>query len=354
MTLLIVSVGMAIVVSAGCSLFEAVLYSVPSRTVETMAHAGKAGGRIIKRLRVNVERPISAILSLNTIANTAGAVVAGSAAGSVFGHEWVGYFSALFTLAVLIFSEIIPKTAGVVYAKSLAGLIAYPLNALVWIMTPAVWMTGLITALVSRGRGEETITAREIMAMARLSLQKGGIKPYQKQTIERILTLHERTAGDVMTPRTVVFSLSEHLTLDEASRASRHWEHSRFPVYDEDREDIVGIVLTKELLMALSRGKGETRLTELMRPVHFVAQTAPLNRVLTEFLERKQHLFMVLDEYGGMAGLITLEDVLEEILGREIVGESDTVADKRELARQRRKQLLSESAAEGAAAGRKK
>lgn len=345
MTELILSVSLALLVSAGCSLFEAVLYSVPTRAVETMAQAGKSGARIIQRLRQDVERPISAILSLNTIANTAGAVIAGSAAGAVFGREWVGYFSAFLTLAILIFSEILPKTVGVVYSRSLVGLVAYPLNGLVWVMTPAVWLTGLITGLVSRGRGEETITAGEIMAMVRLSLRKGGITAYQKQTIEGILTLRERTVGDVMTPRTVVFSLSEHLTLDEASRESTHWEHSRFPVYDEDREDVVGIVLTKELFIALSRGKGEMRLTELMRPAHFVAKAAPLNRVLTEFLERRQHLFMVLDEYGGLAGLISLEDILEEILGREIVGESDKVADKRELARQQRKQVLSESAA---------
>ncbi|MBW2283074.1 MAG: HlyC/CorC family transporter [Deltaproteobacteria bacterium] len=339
---LILALSFAIIVSAGCSLFEAVLYSVPSRTIETMAQAGKKSAKILKDMRVNVERPISAILSLNTIANTAGATVAGAAATAVFGSEYIGYFSAFFTLAILIFSEIIPKTAGVVYGKSMVPLVAYSLKGLVWALTPAIWLTGLITRIISRGKTEDTITSNEILAMVRLSLQKGGIKPYQKQTIERILTLQEKAVKDVMTPRTVIFSLNEHLTLDEASREASSWEHSRFPVYARDSEDVVGMVLTMELFMALSEGKKEVRLTDIMRPLHFVVQTAPLNRVLMEFLELRQHLFVVLDEYGGIAGLITLEDILEEILGREIIDESDEVADKRELARKRRQQLATQ------------
>jgi CBS domain containing-hemolysin-like protein len=136
-----------------------------------------------------------------------------------------------------------------------------------------------------------------------------------------------------------VFSLSEHLTLEEAKETPEKWEHSRFPVYDQDPEDVVGMVLTKELFMALAGGKTDMHLTELMRPVHFVVETAGLNNVLMEFLESRQHLFVVLDEYGGLSGLVSLEDILEEILGREIIDESDEVADKRELARQRRRRL---------------
>ena len=157
------------------------------------------------------------------------------------------------------------------------------------------------------------------------------------------MTLQNKKVKDVMTPRTVVFSLSEHLSLQEAIKIPKKWEHSRFPVYDQDTEDVVGIVLTKELSMALTEGKVDMRLTELMRPVHFVVETARLNRVLMEFLDLRQHLFVVLDEYGGLEGLITLEDILEEILGREIIDESDEVVDKRELARQRRKMIIRNS-----------
>ncbi|MCP4667666.1 MAG: HlyC/CorC family transporter [Deltaproteobacteria bacterium] len=336
---LIVAVGFAVLVSATCSLLEAVLYSAPERHIETLSQAGRSSGKIFKDMRSNVERPIAAILSLNTVANTAGAAFAGSAASAVFGHQWLGYFSAFFTLTILVFSEIVPKTTGVMYARPLVPLLAHPLKGLVWLMTPAIWLSSLVTGLVARGKTEEAVTGKEIRAMARLSLRKGAIKPYQEQTIERILTLQNRRVKEVMTPRTVIFSFSEHLTLKEASQMSTRWEHSRFPVYDQNPEDVVGIILTKELFVALSQGKKDMPLTELMRPIHFVAETATLNRVLMEFLESKQHLFAVIDEYGGLAGLISLEDILEDILGREIVDESDEVTDKRVLARQRRNRL---------------
>lgn len=336
---LVIAVSFAIVISAGCSLFEAVLYSVPLRHLEAMVEAGKPTGKIFSKMRLNVERPIAGILSLNTIANTAGAAFAGSAATAVFGHEWLVYFSASFTLAILLFSEIIPKTAGVLYGRSLVVLVAYPLKALVLFMSPVIWVSTLLTRLIARGKTDEAITAEEIRIMARLSLRNGGITSYQDQAIERILTLQEKMAKDVMTPRTVIFSLSEHLTVDEASKVVGRWEHSRVPVYDRDMEDVVGVVLTKELFIAHADGKKDIHLTELMRPVHFVVETARLNKVLSEFLELRQHLFVVLDEYGGLAGLISLEDILEEILGREIIDESDEVVDKRELARQRRRRL---------------
>jgi len=341
MTQLVLAVGLALFISAGCSLFEAVLYSVPRGHVEAAARTGKKTALLFQEMRRDVQKPIAAVLSLNTIAATAGAAFAGSAAGVVFGHQSLVWFSALFTLSILIFSEIVPKTAGVIYGKSLVPLVAYPLTILVFLMKPIIWLSGMVTGLITRGQVDESITPEEIRIMARISLRSGSIRPYQKSAIENILTLQDRTARDVMTPRTVIFSLNEHLTLKEACEKATKWEHSRFPVYDRHQEDVVGIVLTKELFIALSHGREEIGLTELMRPVHFVSESAPLSRVLREFLELRQHLFVVLDEYGGLAGLITLEDILEEILGREIVDESDEVTDKRELARKRRDDLVS-------------
>ena len=333
---MILAVGFAILISAICSLFEAVLYSVPLRHVEAMIQGGKFGGKTFKNLRQNVERPIAAVLSLNTIANTAGAAFAGAAATAVFGHQWLGYFSAVFTLAILVLSEIIPKTAGVVYARSLVGPVAYALKGLVWAMTPIIWLMGRITRLIGRKTRDETVTAEEIQVMARLSRRTGGIKIFQEQAIERVLTLQEKAAKDVMTPRTVIFSLNRQLKLSEAVKAAGRWEHSRIPVFDKSPEDVVGIVHTKDILVALTKEHTDDCLESLMRPIHFVAETAHLNMVLGEFLELRQHLFAVIDEYGGLAGLISLEDILEEILGREIVDESDEVADKQELARKQR------------------
>ena len=339
---LIVVVAFAIIISACCSLFESVLYSVPFRHIETLVHEEKRSGKILKELRANVDRPIAAILSLNTIANTAGAALAGVAATAVFGQLWLGFFSAFFTLAILVLSEIIPKTAGVVYARSLAPIISFPLRWLVWLMTPAIWLCSLVTGLITRHKTADSVSPDELKIMARLSLRMGDIKPYQESVIDNILSLETITVKDVMTPRTVIYSLSEHLTIEEASQKSDKWEHSRFPVYDKDSEDIVGIVLTKELFIAQAMGKGNKPLTELMRPARFVVETATLNNVLMEFMSARQHLFVVIDEYGGLSGLISMEDILEEILGREIMDESDQVEDKRALARLRRRRLVSQ------------
>lgn len=265
--------------------------------------------------------------------------MAGSAATALFGQEWLGYFSAFFTLVILLFSEVIPKTTGVVYAKSLAPAVALPLKWLVRFMTPVIWLCSHITKWIARGKPKETISSDELKIMARLSLTTGDIKPYQESVIDNILSLDTRKVKDVMTPRTVIFSLSEHLTLEEAKRETTKWEHSRFPVYDKDREDIMGIVLTKEFFVALEEGRRDTPLTDIMRPVHFVAETARLHTVLLEFMGTREKLFIVIDEYGGLSGLITLEDILEEILGREIVDESDQVVDKRDLARRHRDRL---------------
>lgn len=337
---LIFAVSFAIIISAGCSLFEAVLYSVPLRHIETMVQKKMRSGQIFKELRTDVERPITAILSLNTIANTAGAAIAGSAAAAVFGHQKVIYFTIFFTISILIFSEVIPKTAGVVYARPLVPFVALPLKGLVKIMSPVIWMISHLTNLIAPQKTQDPVSSEELRTMARLSLRSGGIKHYQEIVIGNILSLDTRTVKHVMTPRTVIYSLSEHITVEEACNKSNRWEHSRLPVYDKDQEDIVGIVLTKELFIALAEGKNCTPLTDLMRPVNFVVETAKLNNVLMDFTGARDQLFVVIDEYGGLSGLISLEDILEEILGREIMDESDEVVDKRELARERRRQIL--------------
>lgn len=324
-----------LVVSGGCSVFEAVLLSVPRRFIEAKVQAGSRHWRVFRGLRAEPDAPIAAILSVNTIAHTAGAAFAGSAAAAVFGQESLGWFSAVFTILVLALSEILPKTIGVVYGRSIGAICGYIIRSMVIVMAPFIWMSGLLTRWVSRGKAADIVTADEIRILARLSRQGGAIKGYQEATIERILTLHDKQVKNVMTPRTVVFSLCAHLTVEEVCRQEKRWEHSRFPVYDQGSEDIVGVVLTKELFMAFAADRRDARLEDLMHPVHFVIETALLNKVLTEFLQLRQHLFVVLDEYGGVSGVVSLEDVLEEILGSEIVDESDQVTDKRTLVKKR-------------------
>lgn len=341
MTELIFAVGFAIIVSAGCSMFEAVLYSVPLRHLESMIRSGRKSGIIFKRLRRDVDRPIAAILTLNTIANTAGAAVAGAMAAAVFGNERLGYFSIFFTLSILIFSEVIPKTAGVVYSRTLASLVAYPLSWLVVVMKPAIWLISLLTGIISRNKPKDSVSPDELRIMAQLSLRMGEIERYQEAVIANILSLEKKYVKEVMTPRTVVFSLDKNLTLQKACDKSGKWEHSRIPLYDKGPEDVMGIVLTQELFKALSEGNGDRPLTELMRPIRFVAETARLNNVLMDFIGSREKLFAVIDEYGGLSGIVTLEDILEEILGREILDESDQVVDKQKLARLKSNRLFS-------------
>jgi len=294
----------------------------------------------LRRLRANVDKPISAILSLNTIANTGGASLAGFMAGKVLGKDSIEeyLFSGLFTISILLFAEVIPKTIGVVFARPVSGFIARPLQLLVWTFTPFIILCRLATRLVAKGQKEQDISDEELISLARLGRRSGALDPTEAGVIQNILSLKSKTAADVMTPRTVVFSLSEDLTVEEARNQKGIWAHSRIPVYSEDFEDIVGIVLRRDMLAALTNNKADRKLIELMRPVHFVAETHTLERILQMFLERRQHLFIVIDEYSGLSGVLTLEDVLEEILGKEIVDESDQVTDMRELARRRRQQ----------------
>ena len=336
---LVAAVAAAVLISAMCSLFEAVLYAVPIGHIESLASGGRKAGRILRRMREDVDRPIAAILSLNTIANTAGAAVAGAAALKVFGDAWLAYFSAAFTLAILMFSEVIPKTAGVVYSRPLATVIAQPLAALVWLFRPLIWLCSLATRVISRGH-QPDVSGEEIRGMARMGQQSGAIEADHAAAIENILTLPSKSVRDIMTPRTVMFALSAGTTVAELRKRTGTLDYSRVPVFDKDADDIVGIVLRRDVLTGMAEGPGDVKLEALMRPVEFVAESVSLDRLLRIFMERRQHLLIVLTEFGGLAGLVSLEDVIEEILGQEIVDEFDKVADLRQLAHKRRQQTL--------------
>ena len=339
-TQLILATGSAIIISAFCSIIEAVLYSVPQSQVEVMASSGKKSGLILKKLKKNIQQPITAILTLNTIANTMGAAVAGASAAVVFGEENLVWFSVFFTLTILLFSEILPKTAGVAYARILATWIAIPLNGLVKIMSPLIWLCQAVTHLIPRQEKEALVSIEEIQAVAVLGRKSGEIEPQQEKVIANILKLQDKTVRQVMTPRTVVFSLSEQLTISEALKQKEQWSrHSRVPVFDKDQDDVVGVVLSRNVLLSLSEGNKKQKLSELMQPVHFVPEAAPLNRILIEFFEQRIHLFVVVDEYGGVTGVISLEDIIEEIVGREIIDESDKAGNLREYARHKKKLL---------------
>ena len=332
---LLISVTLAVTVSALCSVCEAVLYSISASQVEMLKKNGNPTAEHLQSLRSDIEEPITAILTLNTIANTIGASVAGAAAAKLFGDENLILFSLAFTLTILIFSEILPKTIGVAYSFKLAPTITYPLRAMVFLLKPIVWMCRSITRILPQ-KIEETISGEELQTIAALSRESGDIEENEEKVINNIIDLKNKIVRQVMTPRTVTFSMNEHITVGNAmAMLAELSSHSRIPIYNREPNNVTGIIMRKDILQAAAEGENTLTLARFKHPAHFVPEMAPLNRILINFFDRRQHLFIVVDEYGTMTGIISMEDVLEEIVGREIIDESDKAKDMRELARSR-------------------
>ncbi|BAV91552.1 CNNM domain-containing protein [Candidatus Desulfovibrio trichonymphae] len=340
MLVLALAVGLAVAISFTCSLTEAALYAVPWSAIERMRRAGHAAGETLYRLRNAISKPIAAILTLNTTANTAGATVAGAAFVAAFGAEHMPVFAFTFTLLILAFGEIVPKTLGVAYATPLAGLLARPLAVTVTLFAPIIWLSGRLTRLISPPSAGPAISEDDICAVTSLSRQAGQIKAYEELFIRNVLALDQKHVYEIMTPRTVVFSLPDDITVEDAYNDQRIWHFSRIPVHGEDNEDLLGVVERRTLTRCLQSCKTDAKLSEIMCPIHFILEKQTLDVLLSDLLKARVHLFAVLDEYGGLAGVVSLEDVLEEILGSEIMDESDRVADLRALARERREALV--------------
>jgi CBS domain containing-hemolysin-like protein len=336
MTLFVISVAAVLLMSALCSMSESAIYAVRMTYVMTLANTGSLAGRILLGFKENMERPISAILIINTAANTAGAAIAGHQAQQLFGETAVGWFAAAFTVAVLVFSEILPKLIGVVYCRTIA-----PTVSLVWVVAirvlyPVIW---LVERLTERIQPEAPVLAapeEEVEQLAMISAKEGSILPLEARLVQNALRLDDVKAADILTPRSVVFKLPANATIGEVRDTVKQLKQSRIPVYEgDDPENWIGLVLTRDMLVAMAQNQPDRKLRTLMRPLSFVPETAKGHDLLGEFLKRRSHLFGVLDEYGGIEGVVTLEDVLESIIGEEIVDECDTAADLQEDARRR-------------------
>lgn len=347
MVTFIASVVFAVLVSFLCSLTEAALYAVPWSAIEKARRAGRPVGELLFTMRSEVDKPIAVILTCNTIANTAGAAVAGSAFTAVFGDTWLALFAALFTVLILAFGEIVPKTLGVAYASPIMEVLARPLALAIKLLTPLLWLTTLLTRLLTPAAKGPEISEDDIRAVTSLSREAGQIQPYEEKFIRNVLALDQKRVHEIMTPRTVVFSLPDDCTVEEAYNNPQTWHISRIPVWGENNEDLVGLVERRLLGLAMRNGKGAQPLSSIMQPLHFILENQTLDVLLRELLAAHVHLFAVLDEYGGLAGVVSLEDVMEEILGSEIIDESDNVDDLREMARKRRASLAGRSPENG-------
>ncbi len=333
--LILVSI-VSLVGSFTCSMCEAALYSVNDSAVAGMLQQRRWGSRTLAKIRVRIDRAIIAILVVNTIANTAGAVVAGSIIGQLYGSTALAAFSAAFTFAVLFFSEIIPKSIGVARANFLAPRMAWLIEVMIIVTFPIVLMAERATIALNKGAKKEGPSEHEILSLTRMAVRLGSLEPHEAELVSNALELDEYEVREIMTPRSVTFVLPDELKLNDIDRHAQHWVHSRLPVVRHDNpNEILGVVHRRDVfdLLVTEQEKGKS-VRDAMRPVRFIGASAGADEALREFLAGRQHMFVVVDEYGTWVGIVTLEDVLETLLGREIVGEHDPVADMQDLARQ--------------------
>jgi CBS domain containing-hemolysin-like protein len=330
-------VALALLFSFLCSISEAVILSLTPSFIENLGEKHPGLARRLVRLKVeNVDRSLAAILTLNTIAHTVGAIGAGAKATVVFGSAYFGIFSAVMTLLILILSEIVPKTIGAVFWRGLAGPTAWFVQGLIWLLYPLILVSELLTRWIARGRTAHVFHRDDLAAMASLGERDGALAPDESRIIRNLLTLETLTAGDVMTPRPVMMAMPESATLAEALEREGLQQFSRVPVYRETIDQVTGFVLKDEVLLEHARGHGERPLADLRRDMPTVPRTMGLRRLLVFLLERRQaHVALVIDEYGGTEGLVTMEDVVETLLGLEIVDEMDRNVDMQALARRR-------------------
>lgn len=336
MTLLIAYAALAIGISFLCSMLEASLLSLPRGHIEVLIERGSPFGKILLGMKDEIDRPLAAILTFNTVAHTVGAAGVGAQAAVVFGSGAVGVASTVMTVLILVVSEIIPKTLGVVYAKRLSGVTALITRFMTIVCMPLVVMLERLHGLLGHEREKEQISRAELVATIRLGRTGGALRRREYHVVSNLLALGGVRLKEILTPRTVIFSLPRETKVGEATSKHEPIRFARIPVYEGSPESVTGYVTRFDIHQAHVAGEEERALSEFQNPVTFLPEQATVSDALDHMLTRKEHIAMVVDEYGGLAGLVTLEDALETLLGTEIVDETDAVVDMRELAKRLR------------------
>ena len=326
---------LALVVSFLCSVLEATLLTVSPVSIERAKQNGVKWAPRMERLKKDIDRPLSAILTLNTVAHTMGAAGAGAEYARLYGNVYEAVFAGLLTLAILVVTEIIPKTLGARYAVQLAGPVSWLLPWLIRFLAPLVWLSQQTTRLISFGKAEHQPHHREeLLAVARIGERSGEVSSAERRTLKNLMELGEMRVRDIMTPRTVLFSLPETTLLSDFPDTVADRPFTRIPVYGETMDQVSGFVLRSDALLALIRDEGgQGTLADVMLPVEVVLEQLELDRLFQRFIEERQQLMMVVDELGSVAGVVTLEDVVETIFGIEIMDETDEIADLQVYAR---------------------
>ena len=335
MDLLILYFSLAVVVSFICSILESVLLSVNMAYISVLEKERPRVGALLRAHKIGINKSIASILILNTIANTLGAAAVGAQAESIYGIGAVFYVSIVLTFAILFLSEIIPKTIGAVHWKTLAPIAAYVIRFFIWLTYPIILMTLFVTNRISKSDDLMSLSKAELIESTLLSEDEGVLGEKESDVIENILLLDKIRIKEILTPRTVVFALNANRSMkDIIENEPAIFKFSRIPVYDESIENITGIVMTKKIFKQALKDDS-VALNTVKKDIFKISENLPVSKALDLFIKKKEHMFLVLDGYDQTEGIVTLEDCVETILGVEIVDESDSDADMREVAKQK-------------------
>jgi CBS domain containing-hemolysin-like protein len=337
MVLLFVYLFIALFTSFLCSILEAVILSTPVSYLKSQADSGHQSAELMIHQKEDIDKPLSAILSLNTIAHTVGAAGVGAQATIVFGEAYFGLVSAILTILILVITEIIPKTLGANYARELSTFAARTIQLLIWITYPLVVFSSILTKVLSRKKGNTT-SREEISALADIGTQEGIFGDKENRIIQNLIQLKSIKVSDVMTPRVVVVTADEEMTLREFLTNKDFLHFSRIPVFKEHKDQITGYVIRAQVFEMLAEDEFELKLKDIKRDIVVFYRTTTLFNAWDEMLSKREHISLVVDEYGGMEGITTLEDIIESLLGFEIIDEKDRVSNMQQYALQRWKQ----------------
>lgn len=334
-TLLVLFFTVSIVFSFLCSIWEAVLLSITPSFTETQVQQGGSVGTSLQAFKADIDRPLSAILTLNTIAHTVGAIGVGAQAVRIWGDSIISsaIVPVVMTLAILLLSEIIPKTIGATYWKALAPFTVRSLRVIMTVLAPLVWLSQILTRALKRGDKESVLDRADFSAMADIGSREGVFDEGESTILKNLLRFDTVLAEHVMTPRTVVVAAAAQTTARAFYDSHPELRFSRVPVYEGTRDHVIGYVLKDAVLKALVDGEGERTLQSLVRRISAVKEDFPLPRLFEHFTTEREHIALVIDDFGGMAGIVTMEDVIETLLGLEIVDERDGADDMQALAR---------------------
>lgn len=331
MGLIILCVLLSASLSFICSILEAVLLSVSPSYIAIELKRGRRHGKILETLKERINRPISAILALNTIANTVGGAVVGAQVHRIYGDKFLATISGIATVFILIGGELAPKIIGATHWKRLAPISAYMIRALILVMLPFVWVAERMGRLLGQGP-DSAVSREEVIVTAELSADEGAIRQKESTIIKNLLMLDNMKVADIMTPRSVMYAYQSGITVGEVVQQHKPIRFSRIPVYKDNVDHIEGIVHRYKILEEVSHDRDNVKIDDLMLPVHAIPGNISVAAALDQFIKRHEHVFIVIDDYGSTTGIVSLEDAIETLLGVEILDEFDSVADLRQLA----------------------